>query len=438
MGAARAGGRRPPLGRRGPARLPRPSGRLGDECAARPDLHGAARAARAAPDVGRARERGHDRARAAERRRDGHARRLPAAADAGRRPSSSEALLARAEGNPLYAEEFVRMLVDRGFLYRNGGGWQLREGELPLPESVQGIIAARIDALAAGREARAPGRGRDRPRLLAGLRSPRSAASSARKSDTSCGRSSRKSSSGVSARAPSRASSSTRSATRSSATSRTGRSPVQSERGGTCSRRSWIESLGRREDHAETLAHHYLAAVEYAEAGGRGELLLRRPGAEGPTRGGRSSVVAERVRNRSAILPRRARPLAGRRSRTAGRALLPRQGALAERVPGRGRAGRGARRAPRGGRRRSCCRVRRDRRGAAVAQRPARAGVRADQRRSSDGSKAVPRRTPRPTRSARCRGSRSPPTMPTRRSSLRRRRWRSPRSSSSTSSERMR
>ena len=39
------------------------------------------------------------------------------------------------------------MLVDRGFLYRNGGGWQLREGELPLPESVQGIIAARIDAL---------------------------------------------------------------------------------------------------------------------------------------------------------------------------------------------------------------------------------------------------------------------------------------------------
>ena len=38
------------------------------------------------------------------------------------------------------------MLVDRGFLYRNGGGWQLREVELPLPESVQGIIAARIDA----------------------------------------------------------------------------------------------------------------------------------------------------------------------------------------------------------------------------------------------------------------------------------------------------
>ena len=43
------------------------------------------------------------------------------------------ALLERAEGNPLYAEEFVRMLVDRGFLYRNGGGWQLRDGELPLP-----------------------------------------------------------------------------------------------------------------------------------------------------------------------------------------------------------------------------------------------------------------------------------------------------------------
>jgi class 3 adenylate cyclase/tetratricopeptide (TPR) repeat protein len=49
-------------------------------------------------------------------------------------------LLARAGGNPLYAEEFVRMLVERG---------GVRAGEeLPLPESVQGIIAARLDVLA--------------------------------------------------------------------------------------------------------------------------------------------------------------------------------------------------------------------------------------------------------------------------------------------------
>jgi hypothetical protein len=58
-------------------------------------------------------------------------------------------LLARAGGNPLYAEEYVRMLADRGYLTRTRGGWRLeRAGELPLPESVQGIIAARLDALA--------------------------------------------------------------------------------------------------------------------------------------------------------------------------------------------------------------------------------------------------------------------------------------------------
>ncbi|HLY94734.1 MAG TPA: adenylate/guanylate cyclase domain-containing protein, partial [Gaiellaceae bacterium] len=48
-----------------------------------------------------------------------------------------EAVLQRAGGNPLYAEEYVRMLADS-------------EGdELPLPESVQGMIAARLDALPA-------------------------------------------------------------------------------------------------------------------------------------------------------------------------------------------------------------------------------------------------------------------------------------------------
>src|SRR5512134_605059 len=46
-------------------------------------------------------------------------------------------LLAHAGGNPLYAEEYVRMLA------QPGGG-----GDLPLPETVQGIIAARLDTLA--------------------------------------------------------------------------------------------------------------------------------------------------------------------------------------------------------------------------------------------------------------------------------------------------
>ena len=75
-----------------------------------------------------------------------------------------QALLARAEGNPLYAEEFVRMLVERGLLYRGDGTWRLRDAQLPVPESVQAIIAARVDALApdekaALRDASVVGRG---------------------------------------------------------------------------------------------------------------------------------------------------------------------------------------------------------------------------------------------------------------------------------------
>jgi class 3 adenylate cyclase/tetratricopeptide (TPR) repeat protein len=60
-----------------------------------------------------------------------------------------QVLLERASGNPLYAEQYVRMLVDRGLLYRGDGGWALAgDEELPLPETLQGIIAARLDGLA--------------------------------------------------------------------------------------------------------------------------------------------------------------------------------------------------------------------------------------------------------------------------------------------------
>jgi class 3 adenylate cyclase len=58
-------------------------------------------------------------------------------------------VLARTAGNPLFAAEYVRMLQDRGFLERTASGWRLaRTDDLPLPESVQGIVAARLDALA--------------------------------------------------------------------------------------------------------------------------------------------------------------------------------------------------------------------------------------------------------------------------------------------------
>jgi len=57
-------------------------------------------------------------------------------------------VLQRAGGNPLYAQEYVRMLQDRGLLRATAGGWQLTsDAELPVPETVQGMIAARLDAL---------------------------------------------------------------------------------------------------------------------------------------------------------------------------------------------------------------------------------------------------------------------------------------------------
>jgi class 3 adenylate cyclase/tetratricopeptide (TPR) repeat protein len=49
---------------------------------------------------------------------------------------AQQAVLQRAEGNPLYAEEYARMLDDHV------------GGDLALPETVQGLIAARIDGLA--------------------------------------------------------------------------------------------------------------------------------------------------------------------------------------------------------------------------------------------------------------------------------------------------
>jgi class 3 adenylate cyclase len=49
---------------------------------------------------------------------------------------AQRAVLRRAEGNPLYAEEYARMLAEHA------------GGDLSLPETVQGLIAARIDGLA--------------------------------------------------------------------------------------------------------------------------------------------------------------------------------------------------------------------------------------------------------------------------------------------------
>jgi class 3 adenylate cyclase/tetratricopeptide (TPR) repeat protein len=61
-------------------------------------------------------------------------------------------LLERAGGNPLYAEELVRLLTDRGLL-RAGGLRTQRDAELLLPGTLQALIAARLDALSPKRKA---------------------------------------------------------------------------------------------------------------------------------------------------------------------------------------------------------------------------------------------------------------------------------------------
>ena len=64
-------------------------------------------------------------------------------------PPALARLISRAEGNPFYIEEIIRSLIDRGIVVPQDGGWRLaREIDLrTVPDSLQGLIMARIDQL---------------------------------------------------------------------------------------------------------------------------------------------------------------------------------------------------------------------------------------------------------------------------------------------------
>jgi predicted ATPase/class 3 adenylate cyclase len=63
-------------------------------------------------------------------------------------------LVDRVGGNPLYAEQFARLVVDRGLLTGGGSGPGLIAAEkLPLPDTVAALIAGRLDGLPAERKA---------------------------------------------------------------------------------------------------------------------------------------------------------------------------------------------------------------------------------------------------------------------------------------------
>jgi class 3 adenylate cyclase len=63
----------------------------------------------------------------------------------------ARAILERAEGNPFFVEEMLAMLIDQGALERSNGSWTAtdRLDIAHVPDSIHGVIAARIDLLAA-------------------------------------------------------------------------------------------------------------------------------------------------------------------------------------------------------------------------------------------------------------------------------------------------
>jgi predicted ATPase len=58
-------------------------------------------------------------------------------------------ILTKAEGNPFFVEEVVRMLIDRGAIMRDGERWVANEkaARVEIPETLHGLLLARIDRL---------------------------------------------------------------------------------------------------------------------------------------------------------------------------------------------------------------------------------------------------------------------------------------------------
>jgi class 3 adenylate cyclase len=174
-------------------------------------------------------------------------------------PDLTSALLARAGGNPLYAEEFVRMIAEREA--------DAASDDPPVPASVQGIIAARLDTLdpeekAVLQDAAVVGRvfwlgaisslsGLARWRLDELFRSLERKQFVRRQRPSTVERESEYAFRHLLLRDVAY-----------------GRIPRSSRAEKHRQAAEWVESLGRQEDHAETCAYHYRQALEYARASG--------------------------------------------------------------------------------------------------------------------------------------------------------------------------
>jgi class 3 adenylate cyclase/tetratricopeptide (TPR) repeat protein len=165
---------------------------------------------------------------------------------------SQQALLERAGGNPLYAEQFVELYVEQG-----------STDQLPLPETLQGIIAARLDGLPDSEKAMlqdaavvgkvfwASSIGRDPDAATASLH--------ALERKGFVRRQRRSSLEGESEFAFAHA------LVRDVAYGQIARADRAAKH---CVAAEWIAGLGREEDHAEMLAYHWSSALELVRASG--------------------------------------------------------------------------------------------------------------------------------------------------------------------------
>jgi tetratricopeptide (TPR) repeat protein len=63
-------------------------------------------------------------------------------------PDFAEAMFRETEGNPFFAEEVVKTLVEHGQIYHEGGAWHRRDvAELTIPQSVKAAIGRRLERL---------------------------------------------------------------------------------------------------------------------------------------------------------------------------------------------------------------------------------------------------------------------------------------------------
>ena len=183
--------------------------------------------------------------------------------------ATRSALAAYAEGNPLFAHEYVRMLIDQGRLVHTPDGWRLDPSPtVPIPQSLAAIIAARLDTLSPEEKAIVQDAAVVGRRLWAGA-----VAAVANRGKWAVAE--------VLRRLEER-----------ELLRRVGDSRVQGEieyvfqhtlirdvaygqivRGERAAKHrraaGWIESLSGRHDHAETLVHHYVTALDCAIAAGQ-------------------------------------------------------------------------------------------------------------------------------------------------------------------------